>query len=99
MALYLVGDIQGCLDELQALLTTVEFNPHKDKLWLVGDIVARGPKSLETLRFLKSLGDSANFVLGNHDLHLLAIHAGIKQAKKSDKLEALLNAPDADETY
>jgi len=97
MALYLVGDIQGCLDELQALLATAEFTPKKDKLWLVGDIVARGPKSLETLRFIKSLGDSANFVLGNHDLHLLAIHAGIKQAKKSDKLEALLKAPDADE--
>ena len=97
MALYLVGDIQGCLDELKALLNKVQFNPENDKLWLVGDLVARGPNSLETLRFLKSMGTSVNFVLGNHDLHLLAIHAGIKSAKKSDKLDELLQAPDIDE--
>ena len=93
MALYLVGDIQGCFDELEALFTKVKFSPNKDQLWLAGDLVARGPKSLETLEFVKSLGESAKFVLGNHDLHLLAIAAGMKKAKSSDKLTALLNAP------
>ncbi|WP_440876202.1 symmetrical bis(5'-nucleosyl)-tetraphosphatase [Thalassotalea sp. PLHSN55] len=97
MSIYVVGDIQGCFNELQALLAQVNFDPKKDQLWPAGDIVARGPKSLETLRFIKSLGDSAKMVLGNHDLHLLAIYAGIKKAKKSDLLEPLLNAPDLDE--
>ncbi|MAG77701.1 MAG: bis(5'-nucleosyl)-tetraphosphatase [Colwelliaceae bacterium] len=93
MALYLVGDIQGCFDELDALLKKVKFSPANDQLWLAGDLVARGPKSLETLEFVKSLGSAANFVLGNHDLHLLAIEAGFKKAKSSDKLTSLLNAP------
>lgn len=97
MALYIVGDIQGCLDELKALLKKVNFEQAKDTLYLAGDLVARGPKSLETLRFIKSLGDSANFVLGNHDLHLLAIHAGIKKNKPQDHLEKLLAAPDFDD--
>lgn len=94
MALYLVGDIQGCFDELQLLLEQVQFDPAQDQLWLAGDLVARGPKSLETLRFVKSLGNSANFVLGNHDLHLLAVHAGIKKSKAKDLLADLINAPD-----
>lgn len=94
MANYFIGDIQGCFDELQALLATINFAPQQDTLWFCGDLVARGPKSLETLRFVRSLGDAAHTVLGNHDLHLLAIHAGIKAAKPSDNLDALLAAPD-----
>jgi len=97
MAIYLVGDIQGCFNELTALLTQVNFNRDKDILYLAGDLVARGPNSLETLRFVKSLGESAKVVLGNHDLHLLAVHAGLKRAKKSDCLAALLAAPDVNE--
>ena len=93
MALYLVGDIQGCFNELDLLLSKVSFNSHQDQLWLAGDLVARGKQSLETLEFVKSLGSSANFVLGNHDLHLLAIEAGLKKAKPSDHLSPLLNAP------
>jgi len=97
MALYLVGDIQGCFDELQLLLEQVQFNPEHDQLWLAGDLVARGPKSLQTLRFIKSLGQSANFVLGNHDLHLLSVHAGLKKSKTKDLLDDLINAPDFNE--
>jgi bis(5'-nucleosyl)-tetraphosphatase (symmetrical) len=97
MAIYLVGDIQGCFNELTSLLSQVDFDHKKDTLYLAGDLVARGPKSLETLRFVKSLGNSAKVVLGNHDLHLLAVHAGIKKAKKADNLSALLAAPDVDE--
>jgi bis(5'-nucleosyl)-tetraphosphatase (symmetrical) len=97
MAIYLVGDIQGCFNELTSLLLQVNFDAKTDTLYLAGDLVARGPNSLETLRFVKSLGKSAKVVLGNHDLHLLAVHAGIKKAKKSDNLSALLSAPDVDE--
>ena len=77
MSTYVVGDIQGCYDELRQLLDTVSFDTNQDTLWLAGDLVARGPKSLETLRFVKSLGSAAKVVLGNHDLHLLAISIGI----------------------
>lgn len=97
MATYIVGDVHGCFDELQTLLELAQFKKNKDQLWLTGDLVGRGPKSLETLRFVKSLGDSAKIVLGNHDLHLLAIHQGIHSDQESDKLSALLNAPDCDE--
>ena len=97
MALYLAGDIQGCLSELKSLLKQMKFNTKKDELWLVGDLVARGPHSLETLRFIKSLGESAKVVLGNHDLHLLATHAGLKKVKTKDNLSALLAAEDVDE--
>ena len=97
MAIYLVGDIQGCFNELTALLVQVNFDDKKDTLYLAGDLVARGPDSLKTLRLVKSLGESAKVVLGNHDLHLLAVHAGIKKAKKSDQLAALLAADDIDE--
>jgi bis(5'-nucleosyl)-tetraphosphatase (symmetrical) len=97
MAIYLVGDIQGCFNELTSLLLQVNFDAKTDTLYLAGDLVARGPNSLETLRFIKSLGKSAKVVLGNHDLHLLAVHAGIKKAKKSDNLSALLAAPDVEE--
>jgi bis(5'-nucleosyl)-tetraphosphatase (symmetrical) len=97
MAIYIVGDIQGCFTELKALLAQVNFNAKEDELWAAGDLVARGPDSLATLRFLKSLGNRAKVVLGNHDLHLLAIYAGLKKAKKQDKLDLLLNASDIDE--
>ena len=76
MALYFVGDVQGCYDELRTLLDLASFNPEEDELWLTGDLVARGPKSLDVLRFVMSLGDRATTVLGNHDLHLLATAAG-----------------------
>ncbi|WP_217528348.1 bis(5'-nucleosyl)-tetraphosphatase (symmetrical) ApaH [Vibrio metschnikovii] len=97
MANYIVGDIQGCLDELQLLLKQVNFHPISDTLWLAGDLVARGPKSLETLRFIRDLGPAAKTVLGNHDLHLLAVSLGIHQAKNKDKTLAIFAAPDADE--
>ncbi len=97
MATYIVGDIQGCLDELQLLLTNVEFSPQQDTLWLAGDLVARGPKSLETLRFVKSLGDSAKVVLGNHDLHLLAVCLGLYSPKPKDKTAPILTANDKQE--
>tara|TARA_R110001583_G_scaffold10698_9_gene49215 strand:- start:66 stop:887 length:822 start_codon:yes stop_codon:yes gene_type:complete len=97
MATYIVGDIQGCCDELQQLLKLASFDAKQDELWITGDLVARGPKSLETLRFVKSLGESAKVILGNHDLHLLAIWQGIHQSKENDKLSPLLEAPDCDE--
>jgi len=97
MATYIVGDIQGCLDELQSLLQTVAFDPSKDELWLTGDLVARGPKSLETLRFVKSLGSSATTVLGNHDLHLLAVAHGFAKHKKRDGLDPLFAAYDRED--
>ncbi|NQY88382.1 MAG: symmetrical bis(5'-nucleosyl)-tetraphosphatase [Colwellia sp.] len=97
MAVYLVGDIQGCYSELVALLKQVAFNREVDQLYIAGDLVARGPDSLATLRFVKSLKDSAKIVLGNHDLHLLAVYAGIKKVKKQDQLKMLLAADDADE--
>lgn len=97
MALYLIGDIQGCYSELRTLLDKIAFDPKKDQLWAVGDIIARGNDSLATIRYLKSLGDSFNMVLGNHDLHLLAVYHGLKKVNKLDKLEALLAAPDLPE--
>ena len=97
MAIYLVGDIQGCLAELKGLLAQVNFQAAKDELWLVGDLVARGPESLATLRFIKSLGSSAKVVLGNHDLHLLATYAGHKKVNPKDLLTDLLAADDVDE--
>ena len=86
MATYLIGDVHGCYDELIALLHKVEFTPGKDTLWLTGDLVARGPGSLDVLRYVKSLGDSVRLVLGNHDLHLLAVFAGISRNKPKDRL-------------
>jgi bis(5'-nucleosyl)-tetraphosphatase (symmetrical) len=97
MAIYAIGDIQGCFDELLKLLDTLSFNEHDDQLWFAGDLVNRGPKSLETLRFVKSLGDSAITVLGNHDLHLLAASCAPKIAHKKDSLLPILEAPDRDE--
>lgn len=97
MSTYLIGDVHGCYDELRALLEQVDFNPEQDTLWLTGDLVARGPGSLEVLRYVKSLGESVRLVLGNHDLHLLAVYAGISRNKPKDRLNTLLEAEDADE--
>jgi bis(5'-nucleosyl)-tetraphosphatase (symmetrical) len=97
MAIYLVGDIQGCYSELKALLKQVSFSPENDQLYLAGDLVARGPDSLATLRFVKSLKHSAKIVLGNHDLHLLSVYAGIKRINKKDNLDELLAADDIDD--
>ncbi len=97
MADYIVGDIQGCYDELQLLLQKADFSPEVDTLWIAGDLVARGPKSLETLRFIKSLGNSARPVLGNHDLHLLAVSLGIHRVKDKDKTAPIFSAPDKEE--
>lgn len=94
MAIYAVGDIQGCYDCLRRLLDRVKFDPATDRLWSVGDLVNRGPQSLDTLRFLKSLGDSFTPVLGNHDLHLLALAAGACKDGKKRSLLQILNAPD-----
>jgi bis(5'-nucleosyl)-tetraphosphatase (symmetrical) len=95
MATYAIGDLQGCYKTLQALLKTLSFDAKKDKLWFVGDVVNRGADSLSCLRFIKSLGDAAITVLGNHDLHLLAVAAGIAKNKRGDTLDAVLNAPDS----
>lgn len=96
MSTYLIGDIHGCYDELTSLLSQAAFNPAADTLWLTGDLVARGPASLEVLRFVRELGDCVRLVLGNHDLHLLAVYAGISRNKPKDRITALLEAPDAD---
>ncbi len=94
MARYAIGDIQGCFQTLQALLAKLRVDPRQDELWLVGDLVNRGPQSLETLRFLKALGDCTHIVLGNHDLHLLALHYGVRAPYADDTLDAILQAPD-----
>jgi len=93
MATYAIGDIQGCFDELQALLGEVKF-ARGDRLWLVGDLVNRGPKSLEVLRFVRDLGDRAVAVLGNHDLHLVTQHEGFAKPRKDDTFTDVLDAPD-----
>jgi len=97
MAIYAVGDVQGCYAELVRLLEDTRFDPAADKLWLVGDLVNRGPGSLEVLRLIRSLGDSAITVLGNHDLHLLAVAEGVAELHRTDTLDEILNAPDRDE--
>lgn len=97
MATYFVGDLHGCYDELQLLLEKVAFEPTQDKLYLVGDLVARGDKSLECLRFVKSLGNAAQTVLGNHDLHLISTALGIKKVKPKDRVESIFQAPDFEE--
>ncbi|WP_257296326.1 symmetrical bis(5'-nucleosyl)-tetraphosphatase [Endozoicomonas sp. YOMI1] len=97
MTTYAVGDIQGCYDPLRHLLDELKFDPDHDVLWVAGDMVNRGPKSLATLRYLKSLGNSCIAVLGNHDLHLLAVACGIRKQKGKDTLTEVLEAPDADE--
>lgn len=97
MANYAIGDVQGCFDSLQSLLHAIEFQAGKDTLWFAGDLVNRGPKSLDTLRFIKGLGEHAHTVLGNHDLHLLALACGQGRHYAGDTLSTVLAAPDADE--
>lgn len=94
---YIVGDIQGCYNELRALLDKVHFDPQQDCLIAVGDLVARGPDSLAVLRLFMELGDAARTVLGNHDLHLLSILSGQRKARASDHLDAVLKAPDQEQ--
>lgn len=97
MAVYAIGDIQGCYDELRQVLDAVGFDPAVDRLWCVGDLVNRGPRSLEVLRYVRGLGGAAVCVLGNHDLHLLALAAGNNRHKGEGSLEGVLAAPDRDE--
>jgi bis(5'-nucleosyl)-tetraphosphatase (symmetrical) len=97
MSIYAVGDIQGCHAELVQLLDQIKFDRTADQLWLVGDLVNRGPGSLEVLRLIKTLGDSAITVLGNHDLHLLAVAEGAAELHHTDTLDEILDAPDRDE--
>jgi bis(5'-nucleosyl)-tetraphosphatase (symmetrical) len=96
MSTYVIGDIQGCFDALQSLLEKISFTPQKDTLWFAGDLVNRGDKSLETLRYVKSLGDRAICVLGNHDLSLLALSEGCGKSSKHT-MQDVLTAPDRDE--
>lgn len=97
MARYVIGDVQGCFDQLQQLLQLIAFDPAQDQLWFCGDLIARGPQSLETLRFVRSLGDRAITVLGNHDLNFLASRYGYGRISQADQLEALQSASDFDD--
>lgn len=97
MTVYAVGDLQGCLSPLERLLERVRFDPSEDTLWLVGDLVNRGPDSGPCLRYVRDLGAAAITVLGNHDLHLLASAAGLRQPRPRDTLAQVLLRPDASE--
>ncbi len=92
-----VGDIHGCYKAFKRLLKKSKFRPEKDRLWLTGDLVNRGPKSAEVVRHVMDLGENANVVLGNHDLHLLAVAAGVSQPKRNDNSHLMLDESDADE--
>lgn len=96
MAVYVLGDIQGCYQQLRELLNAIGFKADKDRLWFVGDLVNRGPDSLKTLRFVKALGDQAVTVLGNHDLHLLAAFYAETNLKSNDTLKPIIEARDSD---
>jgi bis(5'-nucleosyl)-tetraphosphatase (symmetrical) len=97
MATYAIGDVQGCYDQLRRLLDKLSFDPARDELWFVGDLVNRGPRSRDALRFIMSLGDRAVSVLGNHDLALLVIAAGFKKPHRTDTFGDILSAPDREE--
>lgn len=93
MAVWAIGDIQGCFDSFQAMLQKINFNPEVDKLWVAGDLVNRGNKSLETLNYLYSIRDSVQIVLGNHDIALISAYAGVKKANST--IQPILDAPNA----
>lgn len=95
--IYVIGDLQGCCDALDKLLTKIDFSPSRDHLFALGDLVNRGPQSHQTLKRLRGLGTSATCLLGNHDLHCLAVASGVKRAHRSDTLSAILEAPDREE--
>lgn len=99
MATYAVGDLQGCLEPLKCLLKQVNFNTDRDQLWLVGDLINRGPQSLETLQFVYAMRDNIVSVLGNHDLHLLACAYGHRLPAKGDTLDEILIAPNIEKVY
>ena len=94
---FLVGDIQGCADALDRLLAEIDFSPSRDRLYVLGDLVNRGPGSLATLRRLRGFGAAATCVLGNHDWHLLAVAAGVRPRHRSDTIDDILDAPDREE--
>jgi bis(5'-nucleosyl)-tetraphosphatase (symmetrical) len=96
MSLYLIGDLQGCDTPLARLLETIDFSPSTDTLYFLGDLVNRGPESLAVLRRLSALGDAAQCLLGNHDLHLLGVWQGVRSLSKGDTLTDVLAAPDCD---
>lgn len=97
MATYAIGDVQGCMKSLLQLVDKIQFDPDRDRLWFVGDLVNRGPDSLAVLRYVKALGSSAVTVLGNHDLHLLAVSVGVTGVQKKDSFHEVLSAPDSQE--
>ena len=97
MAIYAIGDIQGCFEEFRQLLDGCRFDLREDRLWLVGDLVNRGPQSLETLRYVKAMGSSCVTVLGNHDLHLLAVASGHERQRAGDTLSPVLEASDRED--
>jgi bis(5'-nucleosyl)-tetraphosphatase (symmetrical) len=97
VAIYAIGDIQGCFSALENLIGQIRFDPPKDTLWFVGDLVNRGPDSLAVLRWVKALGPSAIVVLGNHDLHLLAAAEGLRPVSKGDTFQDVLQASDRED--
>jgi len=97
MSTYAIGDVQGCYSELQNLLNEINFDERRDELWFTGDLVNKGPKSLQTLRFIKALGVNAKITLGNHDLHLLAVAKNIQPLLKKDTIQEILAADDVEE--
>jgi bis(5'-nucleosyl)-tetraphosphatase (symmetrical) len=96
MATYAIGDVQGCFTTLERLLRRIDFDPGRDRLWMVGDLVNRGPASLEVLRWAKSMSRTLVCVLGNHDLHLIARAEGVREPRPRDTFDSILEAPDRD---